>query len=389
MTKPKLTFVVESGTDVRLVEGLAERFELTILGRPISNGVIISQRSMASFELVTGPASRWQFGRFVRRELLTRSPRADLIVVQGYGIAALASNLAARKTGKRCTMLVCSPAEEYYLQRKAHPFPDKPFRRRELAALRAIARINGKVGQQYCVLSHHLENTVRAHQTRLPVGVIPVYGVDTSRFHPSSEGKRVLRERVGLPLEEPVLFFSSRVAPEKDGEALLKAVLMLRQFGRRMTVLHRSGGHLDFMRLAREVGVADQVIATDAVPPGEDLARDYQASDICVQASRAEGLGFSALEALACETPVIASLTGGLKETIVNGVTGFTYPVGDSRALADCIAYNLDHPQEAMDTAREGRRMVIERFEAKTVFDAFQKLVASDASAPPVVPSVG
>lgn len=379
MSRLRLTFVVESGTDVRLVEGFADRFELTIIGREISSGVIISQPPDAPIELVTGPESRWRFGRFVRRELIRRSNQTDFIVVQGYGVAALAANFAARQIRKRCMMLVCSPVEEYYIERKARHFPGKPFRLREIAALGVIARINARVGQRYCVLSNHLGNTVRAHGTHLPVHVVPIYGVDTSRFRPSTLDVRVLRERAALPLNEPVIFFSSRVAPEKDSETLLASILMLRQSGRRVTVLHRSGGYRDFVRLAGEAGVEDQVIATDAVRPGEDLAGDYQASDICVQASRAEGLGFSVLEALACEIPVVASSTGGLKETIVDGVTGFTYPVGNARMLADRIAYVLDHRMEALAAARRGRQMVIERFEANAVFDAFEKLVEPDA----------
>lgn len=378
MSKPRLTFVVESGTDVRLVEGLAERFELTLLGRQISNGVIISQPPVVSVELVTGPESRWRFGRFVQREIGRRTAQTDFIVVQGYGIAALAANLVARRLGKSCMMLVCSPVEEYYLQRKLWPFPGKPFRRRELAGLAAIARINARIGQRYCVLSHHLENAVRAHGTRLPVHVVPVYGVDTSRFCPSTVDRRILREGAGLPVEEPMIFFSSRVAPEKDSETLLQSISMLRQSGRRVTVLHRSGGYRDFLRLGGEIGVAEQIISTDAVRPGEDLARDYRASDICVQASRAEGLGFSVLEAMACDTPVVASFTGGLRETVIEGVTGLTYPVGNPRVLADRIAHILDHREEAVAMARRGRQMVIERFEARTVFDRFENLVASE-----------
>ena len=378
MSKPKLTFVVESGTDVRMVEGFAERFELTILGRQISNGVIISQPPTVSVELVTGPESRWRFGRFVQQEIARRSAATDFILVQGYGIAALAANRVARRLGKRSMMLVCSPVEEYYLQRKLRPFPGKPFRRRELAALGAIARINARIGQQYCVLSGHLEKTVRGHGTRLPVHVIPIYGVDTSRFSPPAVDRTLLRRHVGLPENDPIIFFSSRVAPEKDSETLLRAILVLRQSGRRVTVLHRSGGHRDFAALASEVGVADQVIATDAVRPGEDLARDYQASDICVQASRAEGLGFSVLEAMACETPVVASATGGLKETVVDGVTGLTYPVGNAQVLADRIAQILDHPDDAVAMAKRSRRMVMERFEARDLFDKFERLVTSN-----------
>src|SRR5439155_532017 len=74
--------------------------------------------------------------------------------------------------------------------------------------------------------------------------------------------------------------------------------------GRNVWLLHRSGGFEQFRNQADLLGISDRVIATDAVHPCRDLFQDYRASDICVQGSRAEGLGFSPLEALACGIPV-------------------------------------------------------------------------------------
>lgn len=52
-------------------------------------------------------------------------------------------------------------------------------------------------------------------------------------------------------------------------------------------------------------------------------------SDIFLLPSEHESFGLAALEAMACEVPVIASNAGGLNEVIVDGQTGFTCPVGD------------------------------------------------------------
>jgi hypothetical protein len=52
--KQRLLFIVESGTDVRMVEGLAEHFQLSILARKIEGGVEISQRTSAEFDLSLG-----------------------------------------------------------------------------------------------------------------------------------------------------------------------------------------------------------------------------------------------------------------------------------------------------------------------------------------------
>jgi glycosyltransferase involved in cell wall biosynthesis len=164
-------------------------------------------------------------------------------------------------------------------------------------------------------------------------------------------------------------------------------VRRLRQQGRNLWLLHRSGGYRKFQQDAESFGLADRVIATDAVHPHRELPLDYQACDICVQASREEGLGFSPLEALACETPVVASAVGGLRETVIDGDTGWTYPVGDHEALAARLVEMLSNPMEAHRRAVNGRRMVCERFDNQLVFAKFAELISGLAAKSPQVAS--
>lgn len=371
MARRRLCFIVESGVDVRLVEGLSSRFDLTIVARRIEGGVEVSHPPAGEVRALVGPSSRLAFARFARRHLLERRAEIDSVLVQGYSLAALAANVVGRATGTRTTMLVCSPVEAYYECRRASASPDKRFRRHELATLRAVARLNAALGQRYVVLSEHLADVVRRHGGKLPVEVIPVYGVDTRLFAPPVEKRSVLKARLGLPTEGAVIFFSSRIAPEKDSETLLAAVRVVVDRGRNVWVLHRSGGYRAFLEDARRFGVAERVIASDAVHPHRELPADYRAVDLCVQASRAEGLGFSALEALASGVPVIATAVGGLRETIVEGHSGWSYPVGDVEALAERIAEVLDDPAEAARRAAAGREMVRARYDADDVFDRF------------------
>lgn len=371
-----LWFVVESGTDVRLVEELAARANLTVLARRITGGVEISQPPGRPVTTIVGPTSRLAFAGAVWRAVRRLGP-LDRVIVQGYGPAALAANAASRFSGTPTFMLVCSPVERYYACRRGHETPDKPFRRRELLALAGVARLNARLGRHYVVLSAHLAEVVRGHGTTRPVSIVPVYGVDTELFAPAREDKATLRRRRGLPESGALVFFSSRVAPEKDAETMLAAVRRLLDAGRDVRLLHRSGGYRAFLDHAERAGLRDRVIASDAAHPYHGLAEDYRASDLCVQASREEGLGFSPLEALACEVPVVASAVGGLKETIVDGVTGWTYPPGDAAALARAMDDALTDGEEARRRAWAGRAMVLERFERRRVFDRLMDVLAA------------
>ncbi len=384
--KRRLLFVIESGTDVRLVEGLADKFDLEILARKIEGGVEISQPPVANFGVTLGPAKRARFAWFTARELFRRRHRSDVVLVQGYSLAALAANFARQITGVPTFMLVCSPIEAYYRCRRAHP-GGALFKRREAAALAVLARFNALLGQSYIVLSRHLADIVREHGGT-SIYKIPIYGVDTELFQPPRKSKSELKRSLGLPPDGTLIFFSSRIAPEKDSETLLAAVRHLSQQGENVHILHRSGGYRQFLSDAEKFGIRSLVVATDAVHPHRTLPLDYQACDVVVQASREEGLGFSPLEALSCETPVVATSVGGLRETILNGHTGWTYPVGDHLALVSCLREVINHPAEALRRARNGRDLVCENFDRRRVFHQFENLVNQTIERSGVGPSL-
>jgi glycosyltransferase involved in cell wall biosynthesis len=375
----RLWFVVESGTDVRLVEGLAERWRLTIVARRIVGGREISQPTAADLDLRVGPASFVRFGVHVGLALLRERRGIGLVLVQGYGVAALCANLAARLTRLPVVMLVCSPTEAYYACRRLDA-SGRPFRRAEWMGLRLLAWLNARAGQRYLVLSQYLASVVRAHGTSLPIGVAPVYGVDTTVFAPSAAPREALRQRLGLPQAAALIFFSSRIAPEKDPETLLAAVAALRRAGRDVRIVHRSGGYAEFVRRAAEHGIEPAVIAGPAIRPGPELADYYRASDVCVQASREEGLGFSPLEALACGVPVVAAAVGGLRETIL-ATTGWTYAPGDTQGLARAIAQVLDDPAEARRRTQRGRAVVCNTYARDVAFARLEAINDEQRSA--------
>jgi glycosyltransferase involved in cell wall biosynthesis len=226
------------------------------------------------------------------------------------------------------------------------------------------------------VLSDYLRTVVSRYAPGRPVRVIPVYGVDAEVFAPGPVDRASLRRTRGLPATGAVLFNSSRVAPEKDTETLIEAFRRLVAEGRDVYLFHRSGGHREFLRLAEAAGVASRVIAADAVDPRRELPLDYLASDVCVQASREEGLGFSVLEALACGTPVVATAVGGLEQVVKDGVTGWTARPGDAAGLADALREALDQPEEARRRTAAGAAIVRARFDSRTAFDQLADLLA-------------
>ena len=71
-----------------------------------------------------------------------------------------------------------------------------------------------------------------------------------------------------------------------------------------------------------------------------------------------EPFGITPLEAMACGTPVIGSAVGGIKYSVVDGVTGYLVPPHDAAALAERLAHLHANPSLAQALGRAGIRRV-------------------------------
>jgi glycosyltransferase involved in cell wall biosynthesis len=362
-----------------MVDNLAARSDLTVVARPIQGGVAVSQTPSRPVRMVEGPPGRARFAAFVFWHLRKAAPCYDAVLVQGYGPAALAANLAARPGGQGAFLLVCSPVEAYYRCRRVNGDAQRPYSALAYSGIVLLARLNARLARGYIVLSRHLEGVVRGHGARCPVHVIAVYGVDGNLFRPPEASRTDLRRRLGLPEGDALVFFSSRVAPEKDTASVLEALRVLRAAGRSIRLLHRSGGWRELAALAESSGLGDAVIATDAVHPERELPESYQACDVCVQASLEEGLGFSVLEAMACGIPAVASAVGGLRETVRDGITGWSVPPRDPQALAAAIADVLDRPEEARRRAAQARAIVHSDYDTERSFESLMAVLEQSA----------
>ena len=103
------------------------------------------------------------------------------------------------------------------------------------------------------------------------------------------------------------------------------------------------------------MGIQDRVRFLGFISPEEkrDLFRSSWAT---VFASPKEGWGLTNLESQASGTPVIASDSPGLRESLVNGETGFLVPHGDIGALAGAMDQIVDSPKSVESMGVAGRR---------------------------------
>jgi glycosyltransferase involved in cell wall biosynthesis len=90
--------------------------------------------------------------------------------------------------------------------------------------------------------------------------------------------------------------------------------------------------------------------------PNEDLDRYYRAADVVVFPSVwDEPFGIPPVEAMAAGVPVVCSDTGGIRETVLDGKTGFLVPPGEPEALSDALARVLLDPALQHEMGRAAR----------------------------------
>ncbi len=183
------------------------------------------------------------------------------------------------------------------------------------------------------------KDLIKLYDTRdEKIRVIPP-GVNLSTFQPMSQKKA--RKSLGLN-DEKVILYVGRVDPIKGLNLLIRTLTYMdNTLNLRLLIV---GGDLDknqevsnLQLLATELNVADIVTFIGPVDQ-QSLPVYYSAADAFALPSYYESFGLVALEAMACQTPVVASRVGGLKAIVKSGKTGYLI----SRRCPEAFAHRLE-----------------------------------------------
>ena len=181
------------------------------------------------------------------------------------------------------------------------------------------------------------QRTIQEFQIERDIEVVPNF-VDCDLYGPSND--RAFRRRFASD-EEGLLIHISNFRPVKRIEDVVGVFALVRKEKKARLLMVGDGPDRPKAEwLARTHGVADDVIF---VGKQNDMSQFLAVSDVLLLPSELESFGLVALEAMACEVPVIASRVGGIPEVVRQGVDGFLYDVGDIRSMAEgCLSILKD-----------------------------------------------
>jgi starch synthase len=195
-------------------------------------------------------------------------------------------------------------------------------------------------------------------------------GIDPKIYRPQPSEETL--NRLGIDSSRPFAFFNGRITRQKGLPLLLRAALKIDP--RHQLVIVASSP--DTPELAVEVaGLVEEVrskrgnlIWIDRFIPLEELIHLHSSATVFVCPSIYEPFGLVILEAMACETAVVASRVGGIPEIVVEDETGYLvdYNPDDTEAFTSALAARieklLDDSALAAKMGQAGRQRVLRQF---------------------------
>ena len=202
-------------------------------------------------------------------------------------------------------------------------------------------------------------------------------------------------EEYGIDKDKPFVLFVGRITRQKGIIHLVNAIKYLHPD----TQVVLCAGAPDTPEIAREMEDSvnevrkerDNVIWIEKMLDKKQVIELYSQASVFCCPSIYEPFGIINIEAMACETAVVASAVGGIKEVVVDGETGILIPLEQqdtapfepvdpdkfSRDLAEAINDIIDDKEKAESMARKGRKRVEETFDWSAIAKQVESLYRS------------
>ena len=177
--------------------------------------------------------------------------------------------------------------------------------------------------------------------------------------------------------------------PQKDHETIIKAArLVIAKEPNCLFVLvggNIVGSKIDYVakskKLTEELNIKSNFYFLGKVPNPVPIINLF---DIGVLVSNWEGFGNVIVEYMVNKKPVVATNTGGIKDIILNGITGFLCPPKDDRILANKIMYLIQNKNKAKEMGGFGYERALEKFNmdkwTKKIISIYQDALISHKS---------
>lgn len=234
-----------------------------------------------------------------------------------------------------------------------------------------MTRFGIKRSDAVTAVSSYLRNaTLETFKVDCPIDVIHNF-VDYERFKPRSAGQKCYRDCLA-PKGEKLMIHVSNFRPVKNIPDVVRTFALVRKHMDARLLMVGDGPELPGARtLARELGVAEHISFLGAQHSVEEI---LASSDVFLLPSGHESFGLSALEAMSCGLPVLATEIGGLAEVVTPGVDGWLCRVGDCECMANRTLSLLADPEKLKAFSAAARHKAVTQFGAEKIVPLYERV---------------
>lgn len=180
-----------------------------------------------------------------------------------------------------------------------------------------------------------------------------------------------LRRRIA-PAGEIILSHLSNFRPVKKVEDVIEIAYRVMQVRPAKLIMIGDGPERSRAEAkARELNISDHV---HFLGKQDNIYLLLSSSDVFLMPSRLESFGLAALEAMSCGVPCVTSDSGGLKELVKNGVSGFTAPVGDIDRMAQLVLQIVKDQKTWERMSTSCREYAFKNFHANKIIPQYLNL---------------
>lgn len=181
-----------------------------------------------------------------------------------------------------------------------------------------------------------------------------------------------LLKALNVPEDKAIVGNIAALTEEKDHESMLMAASKVE--GASFLILGdgKLRGRLE--ERIRELGLDGRVFLAGFRENVEDF---FSVFDVFLMPSLEEGFGNVVLDAFLYRVPVVATDTGGLREIVIDGKTGFLVPVRDHRAMAARVSMLLNNREEALRLSESAYEFARERFSTERMVAGYMAVYES------------
>ena len=216
------------------------------------------------------------------------------------------------------------------------------------------------------------EDTYRTLNVQREIAVIPNF-LDCGRYRRMPDPQ--LRHRLINGDNEKIVMHISNFRPVKRTDVVVEIFAKIASRVPNRLVLVGDGPDLEMaLDRARALGVADRV---EALGEQDQVVPLLSVADLFLLPSAQESFGLAALEAMACEVPVVASNVGGLAEVMEHGRTGYLHALEDVEGMAQSGITLLTDDNLHARMAQDGRQAAGHRFCADLVVPQYEAFYQS------------